>query len=174
MKKLKIETTAKAMKALESSRLLLEFNWNCAVRPDDAEEILKMLRDKGHCPERKTLSDLAAIAVALTLVDDFLEELARATWDGRFIDGLTFGPDGKAVDEFKDVEVREIELDDGLAEGLIAKAGLLKWSAFESSPDLEWLVNVILEERHNEAHNAVLEYKDLIHSVLRKEGLQVA
>lgn len=174
MKKLKIETTAKAMKALESSRLLLEFNWNCAVRPDDAEYILKTLRDKGHCPERKTLSDLAAIAVALTLVDDFLEELARATWDGRFIDGLTFGADGKSVDEFKGVETREIELDEGLAEGLLAKAGLLKWSAFDGSPDLEWLVNVILEERHNEAHNAVLEYKDLIHSTLRKESLLIA
>lgn len=174
MKKLKIETTAKAMKALEASRLLLEFNWNCAVRPDDAEYILKTLRDKGHCPERKTLSDLAAIAVALTLVDDFLEEFAKATWDGRFIDGLTFAPDGKSVDEFKDIETCEIELDEGLAEGLLAKAGLLKWSAFDGAPDLEWLVNVILEERHNESHNAVLEYKDLIHSVLRKESLLTA
>ena len=174
MKKLKIEATAKAMKAIESSRLLLEFNWNCAVHPDDAEYILKTLRDTGHCPERKTLSDLVTIAVALTLIDEFLEELARATWDGRFIDGLTFDGNGKSVDEFKDVEPREVELDESLADGLIAKTGLLKWSAFDGSPDLEWLVNVIIGERHNEAHNAVLEYKDLIHSTLRKENLLIA
>ena len=174
MKKVKIAITPKAMNAIESSRLLLEFNYNCAMRPDDASYILKMLREKGHCPAPKTLSDLAAVAVALSLVDDFLENLARATWDGRFIDGLTFDAEGNATDKFGELEIREVELDDGLAEGLLAKAGLLKWSAFPDAPDLEWLVNVILEERHNEAHNAVLEYKDTIFAMLRKESLLIA
>jgi hypothetical protein len=58
-----------------------------------------------------------------------------------------------------------------LIDQILAKARLLKWAVFEDGPDLEWLMNVILVERHNEAHNAVLEYKDLIHSVLRKEGV---
>jgi hypothetical protein len=170
MIKVKIAATPKAMHAIESSRLLLEFNWNCAARPDDAEYILKTLREKGHCPQRKTLSDLASVATALTIIDDFLENLAQSTRDGNLLQNIAFDADGNA-EKFEELEVREIELDDSLADGLLAKAQLLKWAVFDNGPDLEWLMNVILVERHNEAHNAVLEYKDLMHSVLRKEGM---
>ena len=173
MIKVKIFATPKAMHAIESSRLLLEFNWNCAVRPDDADYILKTLRDKGHCPERKTLSDLASVAAALTVIDEFLESLAQSTWDGKLLQNVAFDADGNA-EKFEELEVSEIELDDGLADGLLAKARLLNWAVFENGPDFEWLMNVIMIERHNEAHNAVLEYKDLIHSVLRREGSLVA
>ena len=172
MKKVKIATTLKAMRAIESSRLLLEWNFNCAVRPDDAEYVLRMLKEKGHCPIRKTLSDLASVAAALSLIDDFLENLAQASWDGSLIDNLIFDADGKA-EKFEELEVREVEIEDGLADGLLAKARMLKWSAFPEGPDLEWLMNVILEERHNEAHNAVLEYKDAILAMLRKEGMPI-
>jgi hypothetical protein len=172
MKKVKIATTLKAMSAIESSKLLLEWNFNCAVRPDDAEYVLRMLKEKGHCPIQKTLSDLASVAAALSLIDDFLENLAQASWDGSLLDNLTFDAEGKA-EKFDELEVREVEIEDGLADGLLAKARMLKWSAFPEGPDLEWLMNVILEERHNEAHNAVLEYKDAIFAMLRKEGMPI-
>lgn len=171
MKKVKIAATPRRMQAIESSRLLLEYNYNTAVRPDDEEYIMKMLLETKHCPEEKTLSDLVKVVVSLSLVDGFIEEMAKATWDGRFIDGLTFDPEGNASDKFDNLEVREVEIDDDLAEGLLAKARLLNWSAFPDGPDLEWLVNVLVDERHNEAHNAVLEFKDTICAMLRKEGL---
>ena len=173
MRKAKITTTHNAMQAIDLSRFLLEFNYNSALRPDDGDYILKMIREKGHCPERKTLSDLATVVASLSLVDGFIEELAEASWNGRLIDGLTFDAEGNATDKFEQLEIKEVEIEDGLSDGLLAKAKLLEWSAFKDGPDLEWLLNVLVAERHNDAHNAVLEFKDTIFAMLRKEGLAV-
>ena len=173
MRKVKLVASPKAMQAIESSRFLLEFNYNRAMRPDDGDYILKMIREEGHCPERKTLSDLATVVASLSLVDGFIEDLAQASWNGQLLDSLTFDAEGNATDEFDGLETREVELDDGLAEGILAKARLLEWSAFKDGPDLEWLLNVLIAERHNEAHNAILEFQETLLAMLRKEGLLV-
>ena len=172
MKKVRIIATPRRMQAIESSRLLLEYNYNSALHPNEESRIAKTLFEKGECPERKSLSDLVTVVGALSLVDGFIEEIARASWDGRFIDGLTFDPEGNAADKFENLDLREVEIDDSLAEGLLAKAKLLEWSAFPDGPDLEWLINVLVDERHNEAHNAILEFKDTICAMLRKEKIE--
>ena len=163
-KKLAIKVTESQARSIESSRMLMEYNYNTMA--DEAgsrgeEEVLKSLRETGFCPQRKTISDLTEMALYLSINDDFIGNLAAASSTPALYENMVPGEGDTLKTEEDATTTFLVEIDKDIAEVITDKAKTYSWPAYpESGPDIEFLAAIILVERHNDAHNAVLEHKE--------------